>query len=260
MGSSVLTTTARLNIVLYQLLHKSSRRNAFLRSRWPGRTFPRHVRCHLDSIDHDELVATARRIVHNVLKGNTRSSGGLLAVYPLTLARLRARRVTPEKVVEAFLESKHFDDYKELPYCGVGLSIEEAFFRFAKQSLVPRRRTVDRAILRHEFLNAIMAILAASPRPHFIIRSRQLVRHNGAAYFSVQTYNRRVLEALHTPLVPGRRTTDYLYAATADGRFVHGAITRSVAGLLTANRGATHSESADLRKRLAELGLVTDSI
>lgn len=190
-----------------------------------------------------------------MLKGNTRDTGGLSASYPVTFARLKARANQPEAVVAAFLESKHFDSYKELPYCGAGLSIEEAFFRFMDRSLGGRRLTIDRAVLQHEFLMAIMAILASTPNPHFLLRTRY-IRHNGAAYIAFRRYDRRVLNALGIERPSRGGVGYYLYAATTDGRLVHGPIAVEIIRCLTARHKSPSDHAARYRRQLAELGVL----
>ncbi|MCX5383748.1 hypothetical protein [Streptomyces sp. NBC_00083] len=83
----------------------------------------------LATIDHDELAFTARRFRGNLWSGD--AAAGIAAAFPRSLALLTRAGWNRERLLTAFLRSPEFAAYRALPYAGEGISLEEAFGRFA---------------------------------------------------------------------------------------------------------------------------------
>jgi len=116
-----------LDQALDRLLHDRSYRSAFLAERFDALDLAPDDLDALGSIDRQQLVRTAERVAKDLIGRKHRGSGGLLELYPNTLGADRL-----DETVYRFLESAAFQDYRELPFAGDGISLEEAFFRFCE--------------------------------------------------------------------------------------------------------------------------------
>ncbi|MFD7162980.1 hypothetical protein [Streptomyces violascens] len=83
----------------------------------------------LATIDQDELEYTARRFRGNLWSGD--AGAGISAAFPRSLELLARVGWNRERLMAAFLRSPEFTQYRALPYTGEGISLEEAFGRFA---------------------------------------------------------------------------------------------------------------------------------
>lgn len=166
----------------------------------------------LSTIDREQLVATADRMREDLLKRQYSGSGGLLKLFPKTIDGWRTDHPADERLMvlmDAFMASDAWLDYRELPWAGEGACLEEAFFRFCDSGDIGDAR--DREA---EFLGAVTKAVGLCPAPAFRI-PREL-RPARAGWFAVST----------------RAPIPTLYAAVA-GRVVAGPITPFLAALLS---------------------------
>ena len=229
-----------LDQVLDRLLHDSAYRGALLRGEVAELGLRPEDRDAVVAIDLVELERTARNVRDDLLNRKHRGTGGLRELFPGTLEAWRVARPADNELAElldAFMCSLPFRQHREIPYAGEGLSLEEAFFRFAEIHDIG-----DAALREQEFLNAMVRALAVSPRATFSI-PRELKACPGG-YFAIAS-----------------RGSPMLYAATR-GKLVCGPITAFLAALLANEDDARtvarrHGvDSATLEAALHELALL----
>jgi hypothetical protein len=193
---------------LDRVLHSVSYRRAFLEGRTDDLELSDDDLDAVRGLDRDQLLEAANAVRAGLLGRRHRGSGGLQAMYPRTLG---ARE--PGALMDRFMESPAFADYREVPYAGEGLSLEEAFFRFcdAEDIGAPEDREA-------EFLAGLMKALALSPRPAF--RVGPPARRAPGGWFAVSTQGEPVL------------------FAAVGGKFVQGRLTPFLAELLTSEEPA----------------------
>ncbi len=194
--------------------------------------------------DLPQLRATLRRQALN-----TGVSGGtaLSTCYPNTLSALsQLTEATKDEIVGDFLASDHFAEATVHGLHGPGISIEEAFYEFARPLLVER----DRWVLEHEFTSVLLKLLAANESPAFTVR-RPAVRNNGQALVAVVGYPAEIA----TKLFPNSRTgRHYQMYAAVNGRYISGKVSESLASCVLS--GKADNTAAKEVSQLRELGLV----
>lgn len=202
-----------LDRALDRLLHHRSYLRAFLADRTDLLDVSAEDLLALRSIDKAQLRKAADRVRDDLLQRKHRGSGGLSAMYPCTIGAWKSAH--PEdadlhELLSAFMESGPFDNYRELPSAGLGLSLEEAFFRFCEAEAIG-----DGATRQREFLTAMMKALVVSPCPGFLLPA--MIRRVEEGFFAV-----------------GARAEPALYAAVR-GRLTIGPITPFLSDLLTSS-------------------------
>ena len=205
-----------LDEALDRLLHLRSYRRAFLEWRYRELDLSNEDLVALSTIDREQLVRTAERVIQDLLARRHCGSGGLLELYPRTLEAWNRSRPEDESFAElmaTFLESAAFQGYRQVPFAGLGWSLEEAFFAFCESAEIGDPITRER-----EFLAAMLRALAVCPTAAF--RIPDCVHRAAAGWFAIS-----------------RRGTPILYAA-ARGRFMTGTITPFLAELLEEDRPA----------------------
>ena len=217
----MMTEPPSIEQALYSLIHSRSFRARFLDGELVDE-LDGDTLAALDSIDRGELIRTARKVVHNLIRGNDGGSSGLAGSFPRTTGWLaRAGFELPELVMD-FMETRWFDAYREIPTPEPGLCIEEAFYGYlvSRHDLV--RGTSLAALAGHELHIALLSMLVVNPEPAFLIGSAAL-RRNGACRYAV----RWIPESLLTETGPGGAgepaELPYLYAATRR-KLVHGPV------------------------------------
>lgn len=222
---------------LDRLLHRASVLAGFLERGPAALDVSAEDAAALAVIDRAELARTARRVREEVLARQHRGGGTLLTMFARTIA---AYPGGPLRLAEAFLESRAFDGHREVPFAGVGCSLEEAFYRFAEAAEIGAAEEREA-----EFLAAMLRALAVNSRPDFVVPAE--VRRAPAGFFAV-----------------GVRGEPTLFAALG-GRFVTGTITPFLAELLLADgqgeavarrHGVADGVLAASLEHLAGLGLV----
>ncbi len=200
-----------LDEALDRLLHLRAYRQALLEKRWAALDLSEHDLAALESIDVEQLRRTAERVVRDLAGRKHRGSGGLRELFPRTLEAWLTKHPEDadlEELMLRFLESDAHTGYRELPFTGVGTSLEEAFFLFCEGAGIG-----DATTRELELLSALVKALLLSPNPSFSVPAA-------------------VRAIPHGFLAVARRGAPHLFAA-ARGRFISGPITPFVADLLT---------------------------
>lgn len=263
-----------LNDALYLLLHDARYRKAFLDGDHARLGLAAQDEAALRTIDAEELVKTSEQILSNVLKGDFDVGGGLRRSYPAIFEALRQEGQLERSVMYEFLSSDAFLEYREIPFAGEGICVEEAFYLFLRDHpSFLKGFAANAMLLRHEFLTVMLSILTVNRDPHFSLRSTDLIRTNGALRYAVQTYPRPIVEALlgHAAAGSGAEI-HYLYAASLRDTFVSGPIDEVAIALVeSGSDGRSGPPSAQgfvvaslalsqysaLSAKLVDLGLLT---
>lgn len=241
-----------LDGALYKLLHVRSYRRALLDKQYDKLGLPADALVHLHTIDTAELEALSEKICRDLLRGNIELEGGLRGSYPRTLAELERSGRSALDVMYDFVESDPYASFRQVPYGEPGVCAEEAFFEFLSADEGFLRRSPDNeAILVHEFLSAILGILAVNRDPNFIVRTTR-PRHNGVAHYAIERYSPEL-----SALLTGKPQPDpggeilFLYASN-QGRFVRGPISKIAAVIIeTGSLQAALEEPEELAARAA---------
>jgi hypothetical protein len=191
-----------LDRALDRLLHDASYRRAFLSGE--SLDLAADDREVLGEIDPVELERTAASVRASVFTRAHRGTGELVVMFARTIAGWSGTR---DALADAFMASEAFALYREVPHAGIGICIEEAFYRFCEAHGVGD--PVDR---EHELLAAVVRSLVISPDPAFIVPRE--VRRCPGGWFAIAT-----------------RGIPTLYVASY-GRFILGPIAPSLANLL----------------------------
>ncbi len=257
------TFDSTLGQTLYRLLFDAQTRERFVDGQRVGLSAEDdHA---LASIDRAELRDAGNRIRRDLLRGSGDLAGGLGHAYQRTLEHIEGAGHPPSAVAAAYLHAPEYERYRELPHAGRGWCAEEAFYRFMVRTAAhwSCNEPEAAAVLRHEFLGALLSVLAVNPNPGFDVADPALVV-GPAARWVVECYDERAIAAIR-PQWAGR--TQILYAATVRG-LVCGPVTEQVVQLLRAGswstvveqhaeRGTEPSEAtAAAARRLAAMGLV----
>ncbi|WP_437761783.1 hypothetical protein WMF27_02915 [Sorangium sp. So ce281] len=243
-----------LQSALYRLLHHRSFRDDFLAGRFDALGLEPRELCLLRPIDRAELVTLSESICRNVLRGELKFEGGMRGTFPDLFSLLERKGCAPLEVIYRFVESPEYEDVRQVPYAGAGISIEEAFFEFLRRegtllTLAPYAPL----LLTHEFLTGMLAILVINRDPSFELRT-PLIRSNGAARYAVQRYPLDYARSLtERPLSADESgQVIFLYAA-APGRLLRGPSTAAAVALV--ERGRERLD--ETARTLAERGVST---
>jgi hypothetical protein len=156
--------------------------------------------------DQSEAAEAVRRMV---LERSHRGTGGLRAWYPNTIAAWHLAHpgdAALDMLATRFCSSAPCRLWREFPAEDIGISLEEALYRFFLETHVG-----DAAILEEEFLSAILRSLAVAPRARF--RWPPSIRRAPGGCFAV--------------------SQRFVLHAAIDGRYVCGEITPLVGALLS---------------------------
>ena len=224
-----------ISTALHRLLTDRTYRAAFLEGRHDELGLSPQDLKDLSTIDPDQLREAANTFRDDLLRRQHRGTGGLRTLYRETLGSVDAK-----DVISCFMESSHYESYRETIHAGIGLCLEEAFYRFCEDNEIGVPSVRER-----EYLTAMARALLFSPRPGF-----QLPRE------------------FHW--VPGgfvavaHRGESAILCAALQGRLISGPLTPLLADLLSAGVdaqevGARHGASSETlaaaQDRLQEMGL-----
>jgi hypothetical protein len=201
-----------LDEALSALLYRRSFRERFARGERSGLSDD-DVRA-LSTLDLDELERAARLACGALLERPHRGVGTLLDAFPQTIGawtRAHPERSSGDLAME-LADAPAFDAYSAVQACN-GISLEEAFFRFAED-----RAIGEPDVRLCEFVTAIVKSLVVTPRPFFALPD--IVRVAPRGHFAVLEHGPTLIAAL-------------------EGRLVVGPITRFLAAVLS------HPESLD---------------
>jgi hypothetical protein len=189
------------------------------------------------TIDPEQLVSAARLARAHVFERGHRGVGSLLHVFRRTIdAWTKAHpELDFDELASAFVGSASFDAYRTVGFCGKGISLEEAFFRFAEE-----REIGSSSVRFREYAFAILCGLAATPDPVFVVP--EIVRRAPTGWFVV---------------LPDGPTL----MAVLGGRFIEGEITPYIAAVLTSSTVADAAMPSEPERRaveaeLARIGLI----
>lgn len=233
MGHEINTETLELETALFRLLHHRAYRQAFVAGRYAELCLSEENLQHLMAIDRDDLEETARKIVRNLLRGDTtEGSGGLTCAFPRVLQMLQASGCDLLELMYEFTSSEAFDRYREIPFAGEGICVEEAFYHYLSDDSRFAEGSVVYDLLTHEFLQSLLAILVVNQDPSFVIET-PLVRSNGVARYALHRMSKETAEWIGNRTITDskNRTVIWLYAATKQ-RFVSGPISPFIADVL----------------------------
>jgi hypothetical protein len=231
-----------LDIALDRLLHDRGYREAFLAGCLDALDLSAEDREAVATIDPEALAREADAVQKDLLHRRHRGTGGLLSLYPRTLAAWRSAHPDDGHLVEIicrFMESEAFGAYREIPFAGLGQSLEEAFYRFCEDEGIGAADERE-----DEHLSAVMKALLLSPDPAFTLPAE--VRTASSGFFAVS-----------------RRGEPRLHAAVS-GRYLTGVLTPFLADLLLSPEdpaaiAARHDVAPAVREaslsQLAALGL-----
>lgn len=205
-----------LDEILYLLLHNRTYRNLFLEKYYTKMNISRENVSNLQTIDTEELIATAKNIKINIVSGNINHEGGLKNSYPGVFESIKSSEINLDELIYEFIESIYFNDYKEVPFAGMGVCIEEAFFNF----LIKNQEYIEvninnKLLLQHDFFNAMHSILVINKNPNFYVKS-ELIKDNGFVKYSTLTMPRSISEALGAnSSKDDNKDVTWIYASTA---------------------------------------------
>jgi hypothetical protein len=177
----------------------------------------------LRASDHEQLLSAAKMARTHVLERPHRGVGDIARVFPETLADWKGTR---EELATAFMESEPFGAYVEHAFVGVGICLEEAFYRFATE-----RELGAPGVRLRELVLALLRGLAVTPEPTFMLP--EIVRRAPKGFYVVLPEGPTLLAIL-------------------GGKFVSGPITAHIAAVLS---GAIAPDEA-LAEELTRMGLL----
>lgn len=243
-----------LDEVLYRLLYHRSFRDRFLSGALDSLPIAPSDRPDLAAIDISELVKMSRRIARTILYG-TLPKDGLRHAYSQTLRGLQDEGWNLDTLIERFLETAVFREFRDVAFAGPGISVEEAFFDFLATDKELLGTDPDRrCLLQHEFLTVLVSSLVINRHPDFEIRT-PLLQRNGACAYAIVPYPAQFSSGLRGR--PERASTGidrhYLYAAPS-GAYVSGPVTAAAGPILAlGTRTAVRDMAAELPIGGAEL-------
>jgi hypothetical protein len=224
-----------ISTALHRLLTDRAYRAAFLEGRHAELGLSQEDLKDLSTIAPDQLREAATTFRDDLLRRQHRGTGSLRTLYRETLEHL-----DPAEVISCFMESSHYDAYRETLHAGIGLCLEEAFYRFCEADGIGESTVRER-----EYLTAIARALLFSPRPGFRLPGEFHWVPGG--FVAVATHG-------ESPVL----------CAAVRGRLLTGPLTQLLADLLAPGAvaqevGSRHGVSAEAlaaaQGRLQEMGL-----
>ncbi|MCU5684752.1 hypothetical protein OCF64_23605 [Bacillus wiedmannii] len=251
-----------LDEILYNLLHDYEYRNLFLKDKFSELNISEENLKQIQTIDKEELIATSKTIIRNLLNGNIEHSGGLKTAFPGTFKELELNNIDLQQLMYEFVASKEFEDYKEIPYAGDGQCIEESFFCFLSNIEIIKSNKNIELLLKHEFLNAMISILVVNAEPAFKILSKD-IKHNGHIYYASIRLDRNIAEALLGKKIQVQQDKIIWLFAAAKNRLIKGPIEENVLQLIEIGSlkkinemKLTSNEETSLAMSIYKLGLI----
>ncbi|MFI6153823.1 hypothetical protein ACIBCA_14120 [Kitasatospora sp. NPDC051170] len=171
----------------------------------------------LSTIDQEELDFTARRFRSNLWNGD--GGSGIAAGFPRSLPLLAEAGWPRERLLSAFLTSPAFEAYRALPHTGEGISLEEAFARFADGLTHGLADGAGAEALRHTLEHELLrALLTALVHEHPVSFRSDVegIRRTDNGYAAVRRHPAEVVAAWGVA-VDGPGPVGCLYSSTARG-------------------------------------------
>lgn len=196
---------------------------------------PPEVAAELASLEVPAIESAAATFRRHVLERRHAGIGTLIDAFPRTVAAWRARHPNDkdlDELVAVFLDSSAATEWQETPGHTDGISLEEAFYRFATAEQLGNASGRET-----EWLTAAIRMLALDDEPTYRV-PEAIRRRPGVAW---------TLDHSEPPT---------LYAIVG-GRILIGPVTRLVADLLVGGPHGVAPEAARLvRAQLCKMGLL----
>lgn len=227
---------------VYRLVHYKSYRELFLAGEFSKLGLTDTSLFDLQTIDREQLSASAHRIARKLLSGNHQGGRGLINIFEETFA---AWNIQSKKdgldLVFKFLESTSFAKYHELSFVGKGYCIEQSFYEFIKQTLWDDGNPIE-GIVRNEFLVSLFKTLSSTKDPNFFLDSRY-VKKNSVAMYSVQLYQYKLIGDFI------EKMPHFVLYASTEGQFISGEITALIADILFDEQKSSFESMAEILNR-----------
>ncbi|MER6913587.1 DUF692 family multinuclear iron-containing protein [Streptomyces sp. NPDC000594] len=127
----------------------------------------------LETVDLEELDSAVRRFRSQIRRLGR--DGGLAATFPRSLRALGRDRHSEDGLLDGFLASPHFGRFRLLPYCGPGLSAEEAYALHLLDLPGAADDPALRETIGHELLLALFPALCHEQPLSFVIEAPGVV-------------------------------------------------------------------------------------
>lgn len=189
----------------------------------------------LETVDLGELDTATRRFRSGVWRLGR--EGGLWSTFPRSLRMLAEAGAEEPDLLTAFISSRHFSQFRLIPYAGQGLSVEESFasflLDFAEKELIGIRQSADMALretIAHELMIALFTALATEQPLSFVIGVQAIIRtdRGHAALCSYSPSSLAAWEENGTDAGVAAPTVPYAYFALP-GRVARGVVSSRVA-------------------------------
>ncbi|GLF94915.1 multinuclear nonheme iron-dependent oxidase [Streptomyces yaizuensis] len=209
----------------------------------------------LETVDLEELDSAVRRFRSQIRRLGR--DGGLAATFPRSVRALGHDRYSEADLLDGFLASRHFGGFRLLPYCGPGLSAEEAYARHLLDLPEAADDPAVRDTVGHELLLSLFPALCHEQPLSFVVEAGGVVATE-RGHAALRRYAPGTVAGWN-PASPSSSpgTTDsedtvpYAYFATPTG-FAHGPVSARVA---TAFETTPTPEGAAARAALVRRGL-----
>lgn len=222
-----------LNEALYRLLFHKKYRDLFLSEKYMDLNLKHEDLKAIQTIDKQELEQTSNKLCLNILNGNSEVEGGIKKAYADTFQKLKSIYFSEYDLAYEFLASPSFSLYKELPYTGKGICLEEAFFLFLSTQMKWSENEHDRLLLLHEYLTVMFSILTVNKNPNFEIKS-EYIKFNGDVWYTVITYPKTFLNEIKPEIKTITQDNIYwLYASSLKDSFISGPVSKLIASLIS---------------------------
>lgn len=227
---------------VYRLIHHKGYRELFLARAFSKMNLSESTLMDLETIDQEQLSASANRIAKKLLSGSHQGSHGLESIFEETFTawKIQTKKENLNLIFD-FMESDSFAKYHELSFVGKGYCIEQAFYEFIKKAIWNDGNPLE-GIARNEFLISLFKTLSKAERPNFQLDARY-IKKNDASLYSVQLYRHRLI---------GNRIEQkphfVLYAATG-GQLLSGEITPFIADILYDEKESPFKKMGEIIKR-----------
>jgi len=177
-------------------------------------------------------VLSFAKLCRQELAIGTGSANGLTGNFKRTLNLLQLSKVEQNTLFDIFVASEHFNHAKTLPFSGIGITAEEAFFYFMTEQNLPA--TVQQ-VLTHEFCTAIITLLAVNANPGFQVKYPDLITRE-QIYWIAKHYsqeNAADIDVLRSPRESIKKDGQFCYLyATNQGRMIYGWVPEQVPRVL----------------------------
>src|ERR1700728_2878124 len=188
----------------------------------------------LETVDLEELGTAARRFRSGIWRLGR--EGGLGVTFLRSLRMIAETGADGPALLNAFIASGHFSQFRLVPYAGQGLSVEESFASFLLDAVGQNASTVLRETITHELMSALFTALATEQPLSFVIGAPGIIK-TGRGHAALCSYASASLAAWGERGPDGGeavRTVPYAYFAVPD-RVARGVVTSRVAAAFEAD-------------------------